>query len=334
MRQSATLLILVIMVSISSSCQNRIDSGPSTSAATRPAPTPELIVTFSTLTPGPEASVESQSRPQVTRPSVTATATPAPVLYIVRAGDTLVGIAAANRVTLDELLALNSDVQPELLMVGQELFLPPLPTAIAPVSIATNQPESLEIRGLSRYSSVSGGIWVLGEVHNTGQQPTELVRVQVRLLDSAETELGKEIVWLTPVTVPAGGKAPFGVLFQDVDVVEARAEAEIVSGRPVYELGNRYLDLAVSGAQVTIGRSPIEVVGRLDNVGQQPAGPISVVTTFYDDQGVVSGFHELALDGTILPGESASFHFIALPPGGRVDGYGFTIQAVVAESLE
>jgi LysM repeat protein len=299
-----------------------------------PAPTPELNLTFATLTPGPEASVESESQTQVTRPAPTATVTATPVLYIVRAGDTLVGIAAANGVMLDELLTLNPDVQPELLMVGQELLLPPLPTAVAPVAIATNQPESLEISGLTPYSSISGGIWVMGEVYNTGQQPTELVRVEVTLLDSATTEFGKETLWLTPVTLPAGGKAPFGVLFQDVDLAQARAKAEIVGGRPVYELGNRYLDLAVSDAQVTIGRSPIEVVGRLENVGQQPAGQISVITTLYDDRGVVTGFHELALDGVIQPGESVSFQFIALPPGGRVDGYDFAVQAIIAESLE
>ena len=334
MRQTAKVLILIILVSITSSCQNRVDPVPVTLPVTNKAPTPELNVTFATLTPGPGATVEPESRAQVTRPAPTTTASATPVLYIVRAGDTLFGIAAASGVTLDELLTMNPEIQPELLMVGQALSLPPLPTAETPISIANNQPESLEISGLTQTISLAGGIWVVGEVHNTGQQPAELVRVEVTLFDLAGTELDIQQVWLTPVTLPAGGKAPFGVLFQDADAGQTKVEAKIVGGRPVHDLGNRYLDLAVSGAQVTIGRSPIEVVGRLDNIGQQPAGQISIITTFYDDQGAVTGFHELMLDGVIPPGESASFQFIALPPGGRADGYDFTVQAIVAESLE
>ena len=55
--------------------------------------------------------------------------------------------------------------------------------------------------------------------------------------------------------------------------------------------------------------------------------PALIVTTFYDDQGRVTGFHELALDEVVGPGDSLSFAFIALPPGGRADRFEFAVQA-------
>jgi LysM repeat protein len=261
----------------------------------------------------------------------TAIATAAPVPYLVQSGDTLVDIAAANDVTLNELLALNPDVQPELLMVGQQLFLPPLPTDEAPAILVTSQAIAIEISGPSTYSSVGGGVWVLGEVQNTGGHAVELIQVEVTLLDQDEVILAEETVWVTPLTLQAGGKAPFGLLFPSFDGAKTVVRTSIAAGRPVHELGSRYLDLAVSGAEVTIGRNPIEVEGQLDNVGGQTAGQISIITTFYDDQGTVTGFHEKRLEGALAPGESMPFQFVALPPGGRAHAYAFATQAVIFE---
>jgi LysM repeat protein len=267
----------------------------------------------------------------ITPPAPTETATPAFVSYRIEAGDTLVAIASDQGLTLDELLVLNPDIQPELLMVGQEIILPPRPTAEEPAIRATDGNVELEIAGLATYSAVTGGTWLLGEVYNAGQQSAELVQVRVLLRSPDGSELASKILWLTPVTILPASQAPFGILFPDVTVADASPVAEVVAGRPVYEQGNRYFDLAVTDAEVTIGQNPIEVSGQLSNHGQNPAKHVSIVTTFYDNQNSVTGFHELMLRGTILPGESAPFDFIALPPGGQADQYAFAIQAVAAE---
>jgi hypothetical protein len=233
--------------------------------------------------------------------------------------------------TLENLLALNPGIQPELLSIGQEIFLPPLPTAAVPSVDSPEMPAELEIQGLTTYSAATNGTWLLGEVVNVGQQAVELVQVQVALLASDGDVLVSDILWLTPVTIAPGGQAPFGVRFPEVTSQEIAPFAEIVGSRPVNELGNRYLDLAVTDAEVTIGQSPIEVTGQLDNQGQSAAKNISIITTFYDQQDVVTGFHEFVLDDTLPPGDSVPFHFITLPPGGRADRYQFAIQALVAE---
>lgn len=51
--------------------------------------------------------------------------TPEPVLYVVQAGDTLSSIARAYDVPIEELMAANHLVDPNLLYVGQTLVIPP-----------------------------------------------------------------------------------------------------------------------------------------------------------------------------------------------------------------
>lgn len=334
MRELALALTLTALILVTNACQERRAMPAATSEEPSPAPTPAIGVTFATLTPGPKPTSASDVIVDLDRSSATATATAEPVTYVVQTGDTLFDIAAAHGTTVNELLALNPGTQPELLMVGQQISLPPLPTLVSPAILATSTSTALEveINGPTTYSSIGGGVWVLGEVQNVSSYTVELIQVEITLLDLDQTVLADEVVWLTPVTLPAGGKAPFGLLFSPFDGAPFSSKATIVAGQSTQELGNRYLDLAVSGAEVTIGRSPIEVEGRLENLGGQTAGQISIITTFYDEKGHVTGFHEERLDAVLAPGESVPFGFVALPPGGGADSCAFATQAVIVDS--
>jgi len=336
MRLLATSLSLFLLTMLSIGCQDGYASIQTPTAPPSASPTPQIGVDFVTVTPGPSVTPVLDNAPTVSRITPTATATITPRVYTVQAGDTLVDIAAANGILLGELLALNPDVQPELLSVGQQLFLPPLPTAEAPInddpsSNSDVQIDNLEIVGPVTYNSATGSTWILGEVRNGDQQAVELVQVEVTLSEPDGTTLASERLWVTPFTLPAGEKAPFGVLLQDRGASRSQATAIPVSGRRVVDLGNRYLDLAVENVEVTIGRSPIEVAGDLHNIGQQMASQVAIITTFYDDHGMITGFHELTLQEVLPPGESTSFNFVALPPGGRADEYEFVTQAFVAD---
>ncbi len=323
--------VTVFLILLCASCQ---DGASATTSVTRPVtrqPTPVIGIAFATVTPPTAGGVTAQIQTPTTSAPPAETPTPTPESYIVRAGDTLVGIAGARGVGLDEIVALNPGIQPELLLVGQEIIVPPLPEPEPTVPAAADGPIQVDIAGLGTYGSATGGTWVLGEVVNNGPGAVELVQVMVTLISSEGEMLASQTMWVTPVTILPLGRAPFGVLFSEVSPVDVTANAEIVAGRPVNDLGNRYPDLAVADAEVTIGRSPIEVSGLIKNQGQFSAGRISVVTTFYDDQGLVTGFHELALDGIIGAGESRPFAFIALPPGGEADSVGFAIQATLIQ---
>ncbi len=84
----------------------------------------------STATPSPSPSV-APSAPASAEPSPSASAEPsaspaaATKVYVVKKGDTLIGIAKANGVTLAALRAANPTVtDPKKLRIGQKLLIP------------------------------------------------------------------------------------------------------------------------------------------------------------------------------------------------------------------
>lgn len=333
MRLSGVIPLLILVLLGVAGCQDSTPEAAETMVQASPEPTLPVGVAFVTITPSASSPETHAPQGTATGPSlvtpVTLTATAE--VYPVQSGDTLAGIAASRGVSLDEILALNPNIQPELLLVGQVVIVPPRPTIPAASPVPTNGSPSVEILGLSTYGSAAGGTWVMGDVWNTGAQAIELVQLRVSLKTPGADVLAGQLAWVTPVTIPALARAPFGVLFSSIGPSEVEADVEVVGGRQVYELGNRYFDLAVVDAEVTIGRNPIRVSGQIENLGQRSAGHISIVTTFYDGQESVTGFHELVLDDVIGPGERRPFAFIALPPGGEAAGYEFAIQATALE---
>ncbi|HEY68670.1 MAG TPA: LysM peptidoglycan-binding domain-containing protein [Thermoflexia bacterium] len=90
-----------------------------------------------TLTPTRTPTATPSPTPTHT-PTVTPTPTPIPPrVHQVQEGETLVVIAAAYDTTVEEILALNPDVEPELLQVGQLLLIP----AATPMPGPTSTPE-------------------------------------------------------------------------------------------------------------------------------------------------------------------------------------------------
>jgi LysM repeat protein len=83
-----------------------------------PQPTPEP-----SLAPTPALTEAPTAAPTVA-PSPTPAATPAYRIYIVQSGDTLSGIAARFHTTVAAIEALNNNVDPRLLHVGQKLKIP------------------------------------------------------------------------------------------------------------------------------------------------------------------------------------------------------------------
>jgi hypothetical protein len=83
-------------------------------------------------TPAPSASIVPTGEP-----SPTPVPTPAQVVYIVKAGDSLSGIAATYGVTIDDLLAVNPTItNPNRIAIGDRIVIPqPLPSEIVDVEI-------------------------------------------------------------------------------------------------------------------------------------------------------------------------------------------------------
>ena len=107
--------------------------GPATSAPTR---TPVAVAVQPTPTSPPPTStpIDTPVRPTATpTPDVTETPTPTSTpdsdtnIYVVKAGDTPIGIANAFGISVAELMAYNNISDPSSLRINQELKIPPRP---------------------------------------------------------------------------------------------------------------------------------------------------------------------------------------------------------------
>ena len=125
----------------------------------RASPTPEIQATAQVeitkaptgvveeeQTPRPEATATPTPSPEATPsllPTAAPTSTPTPIIYVVKAGDTLGQIAAKHNVSVEAIAAANNIKDANLIQVGQKLTIPkeaatiPEPT---PVSTATKKP--------------------------------------------------------------------------------------------------------------------------------------------------------------------------------------------------
>ncbi|MBN1956437.1 MAG: LysM peptidoglycan-binding domain-containing protein [Anaerolineae bacterium] len=100
-----------------------------------------------TIAPTPTRPVPPSPSPTITglptqTPTATATPTPLPPrAHQVQAGETLIAIAEIYDTTVDEILALNPGINPDLLQQGYVLLIPPaVPTPVATVGEETGEP--------------------------------------------------------------------------------------------------------------------------------------------------------------------------------------------------
>src|SRR3990172_4782318 len=137
------------------------------------------------LPAGPTASLAPWPTATVTRlrptpvPTLAATieigATPTPFKHRVVQNETLLGIAALYGISLDSLMAVNPDLNPFALSIGQELLIPgPEGTPIGSL-IPTSTPIPLALQPPTCYRRGFGGAWCLARFpHPTPQGPGNL----------------------------------------------------------------------------------------------------------------------------------------------------------------
>lgn len=322
--------LLILTLLLLAGCTDPQDGTATPTQLIPPTSTPEIGVTLATVARPTQIIVQVTPTPS---PTPTPTPTATPIVHIIAEGDTLLALAIDHNTTTAEIEALNPGIQPNLLQIGQQVILPPPATPSFQATAATLVPLQIEVINLNAYRTPSGSLWLVGEVINHSHLAAENIQLQLSLSDTGGLGLAAVNTWVTPGIVPPGSTAPFGVLLLnltlDQNIQLAPPSAAIIGGQTVVDPGNRYLDLAVSDPQATIEDSQVTVAGQIENTGGQTAENILLVTTFYDAQGNVTGFHKLALDFSLLPGEKQPFSLVAAPPGGQVVDYKFLVQGLV-----
>lgn len=272
-------------------------STPTLSPTATTTPT-ELMVTTTTV-------AEQTPTPF---PTPTITPTPTPILYTIQEGETLLGIAIAQGTTTEAIMALNPEVVPEALSIGQVIILPPV-TAVSAAAVNgsdTAVPQNLTVSQIQTYETVVGSFWLVGEVTNAGEQAVENVQVALRFLNEAGEEVDTAAAWAANPLIAPGASAPFGVLLPQKPSY-AQVDTAVAQGNVVADFGERYLDFVIAEVALNNDEPAAEISGVVQNVGSETAVSIQLIITLYDAEGNIVGFLIRPLADELAAGDEVRF---------------------------
>lgn len=320
MSRTHSAIMLLLLAVVLAACGQVI----TLPTATPPPPTPTIEVTVG-ATPRPTAT----PAPYTPAPTPTPTPTPTPIIYTIKRGDTLLGVASEYGVTVASLQETNGIVDPRGLRIGQQLIIPHNEEALlgGGEPTATPTPLPFDIENLHFNRTPLGGLWCLGEMHNTGGVDLEQVQVMVTLYDDQHEPLADASAFVQLDLIAPDGRSPFAVFFPDAPATFASYEAQPLSSVPAY-VRSHYRDLEVRDVEAEGERyASYTVRGRVVNVGPEDAVGVSLVVTAYDALGHVIGLRKGIPEHNVVPrGGETTFQVELVPAGGPVVTY--TVQAL------
>lgn len=286
--------------------------------ATPVPPTPTVGIEIAAL---PTARPTATPAPYTPAPTATPTSTPTPIIYTIQRNDTLLAIAGQFGVTVAALQETNGIVDPRTLRIGQQIIIPHNEEALlgGGEPTATPTPLPFAIENLHFGRTPMGGVWCLGEVHNTTGTSLDQVQVLVDLHDEEHRVLATAQGFVQLDLVAPDGRAPFALLFEEAPASFSSYEARPLSGVPAYVAGY-YRDLELRDVQTEGERyATYTVRGRVVNVGPEDAVGVTVVVTAYDALGRVIGVRQGVPEHNVVPrGGETTFQVELVPIGGPV----------------
>ncbi|MEM7111577.1 MAG: LysM domain-containing protein [Chloroflexota bacterium] len=309
------------------------ESNGSTPIPQTATPTPQIGVNFVTRA-RPTTAVSLFQPPTATPlPTPTITPTATPIVYEIQAGDTLLDLAIQQGVTVANIEALNPDLRPELLQIGQQVVLPPRATAVfllGDAARSTPIPLQIALTQLQLYQMPTGAAWIVGEVLNEGEFAAEAVQVTLSLLSGAGEAAAEATqtvpIWVASSIIPPQTKAPFGILLPSVPD-SAQPAAVVSGGQTLVDVGSRYLDLAVE--EVEVEAETAVLTATLHNQGEATATDIRLIATLYDQAETIIGFvqHDFAAE-ELDTGERLPFSLSLVGRGETAVSYTFHAEAL------
>jgi len=306
MQRATTLLCLIVL--LISGC-GQVVTGPTSTpevlGVTLPPPTPTRPVVIAlTLTP---------------LPTFTPAPTSTPVIYVVKANDTLLSIALEFGTTVAAIQQANGIINPSALQIGQELIIPLGPGGVeaARQILPTPTPLAAQVQGLAFYETSVGSLRCLGEVANPNTRALENVQVRIVLKDAAGLVMAEGRPYTALDVIAPSGRSPFELLFTSPPAGYATFEATVVRAEPSNEPGGRYAELQITSKQGGTDGLQFRVVGKARNASNKPAANVKIVVTAYDVANKVIGYRQQPLgDGNLAAGATGDFSVTFAPSGG------------------
>ncbi|HSB90275.1 MAG TPA: LysM peptidoglycan-binding domain-containing protein [Anaerolineales bacterium] len=298
-------------------------ASPGATATLLPWHTPTSTPSATRLLPTQEATVELA-------PS------PTPLTHIVQARETLLTIAAQYGVTLDALQALNPDVNPNLLSIGQALLIPGPGGEPITSLLPTATPIPLDFAPVRCAPTATGGLTCLTSVRNPSQETLEGLSARIELLDSEDKVLASADAFAPLNLLPAGEVMPLAVYFPPPAPAASGARAVDLDAFPANQVEDRFRPLTIETDEETRGahasswtiRGAVQV--RSDAGG--PTARLLVLAVGFGAQDEVVGYAVWESPEALGPGETVNFVITVLSLGSPIEKVRLLGEALAAPS--
>ncbi len=253
---------------------------------------------------------------------------PTPFAYTIKAGDTLGQIAEKFNVELDSLLAVNPDVNPNGMRVGETLKIPSNQKNTTGESTPTPAPFS--VQEISCHRTADGGLWCFVLAHNDSLDTMENVTAQVTLIDSGGQSVGSQTALLPLNILPPNQSLPLSVFFTPGLPSNVHPQVQVLTAIRLVPDDPRYLPARIQNTQVQVdwlGLSA-QVSGQVIlPSASKPASKVWVAAVVYDGAGHVAGLRRWESGGGLPAGDSLPFSFIVSSISGKIERAEFAVEA-------
>ena len=270
----------------------------------------------------PSPGAEAIKPPDVPVPS------PTPFLYTIKAGDTLGSVAQKFNVGLDALVAINPDVNPNAMRVGETLKIPSSQKAIA--GEPTPTPAPFAIQQIGCRPTADHALWCYVLAENDATSPLENVTVQLTLLDAKGKAAGSQTALLPLDILPPGEALPLTATFSPVVSTDVSPRAQVLTALQILPNDPRYLPATVQDSAVQVDWSGLaaQVSGHVAlPADSKPASSIWVAAVAYDRSGAVIGLRKWESSSGMPAGSLLPFSFLLSSLAGEIDRVDFAVEA-------
>jgi LysM repeat protein len=283
---------------------------------------------YATLTATPRRATLSPSvpSPQPLGP------TPTPWVHIVQSGDTLLAIASRYGVDYAELLVANPGIDPRLLSIGTEIFIPGADGQPITALLPTPTPVPLRLSDVRCFTTPSKAMWCLAEVRNTSMEPIEGIEAVISLIDAQGELLASQQVYGPLNLVREAGSLPLAAFFPDPPEEAYFPVVELVSAVPVSDASTRYADVDVRTTTTQQDQDGMRWIMQGEAEVREEAAvngaQLSLLLVAYDDGGEVVGFRKWEPDAPLSPGVSVAFEINIFSLGPAIERVELLVEAL------